>query len=108
MKVELEKHISEVLSALQIVGHFEVYDCRVDVMPEWVNKIPITHEFLVSFGQLSSKEKLSFFLQKEIFKNGDRLYWFDVFRFRLSMRHGGPLTVCFPFWQLDYGNLIFT
>lgn len=81
MKVELEKHISEVLSALQIVGHFEVFDCRVDVMPEWANQIPITHEFLISFDQLSNREKLSAFLQKEIFKNGDRLYWFDGKKF---------------------------
>ena len=44
MKVSIEKHISEILGTLQIYISFEVYDCNVDILPEWTKQIQITHK----------------------------------------------------------------
>lgn len=77
MKVELEKHISDIFSALQITENFEVLDCKNDIMPEWINQISLTHEFLIYCDQLSKKEKLKKFLRKEIFQYANFSYWFE-------------------------------
>ena len=77
MKEELEKHISTIFSALQITESFEVFECESDVLPEWANRVSLTHEFLICCGQLSGKEKLQNFLGKKLYQFENFVYWFD-------------------------------
>lgn len=77
MKSELEKYILEIFSALEITENFEVFDCENDVMPEWTNRMSLTHEFLICCGQLSDKEKLQNFLGKKLYQLENYVYWFD-------------------------------
>lgn len=77
MKVELRKHISEILSSLQIPICFEVYDCNNDILPEWTEQIQLTHEFLVCCEEIVEVKRLQSFLGKPIFKIGNHIYWFD-------------------------------
>lgn len=77
MKVELERYILDVFSTLQITEHFEVFECKNDVMPEWTNRVLLTHEFLICCEQLSNKEKLQKFLGKELYQLENKTYWFE-------------------------------
>lgn len=77
MKVELEKHISEVLSSLQIPLNFEVYDCDNDIMPEWAEHIQLTHEFLICCKRTNEIKRLQSFLGKPIFETVNNTYWFE-------------------------------
>ena len=77
MKAELKKYISEIFSVLEITETFEVLDCVNDVMPEWTNRVLLTHEFLIYCGQLSDKVKLQNFLGKEIYLHENFTYWFE-------------------------------
>lgn len=77
MKIRLEKHVSEIFSTLQITQSFEVFECESDVMPEWTNHIPLTHEFLICCDHFLKSEKLQKFLSKNIYQHGSYTYWFD-------------------------------
>lgn len=77
MIVELKKYISEIFSTLQITEQFEVFDCENDILPEWTNKLSLTHQFLICCEQLSDKEKLRNFLGKELYQLENNVYWFD-------------------------------
>ena len=78
MKELLKKHIANVFSSLQIEDlPYEVYECEVDILPEWTNEISITHEFLVSCRLFPSKDKLQRRLDKKIYQYSDILYWFE-------------------------------
>lgn len=77
MKAELEKHISEILSSLQMSIDFKVYDCNNDILPEWLVQVPLTHEFLVCCERTNGIKKLQSFLGKPIFETVDNIYWFE-------------------------------
>lgn len=77
MKVELEKHISEVLSSLQIPLNFEVYDCNNDIMPKWTEQIQLTHEFLICSKKTAEIKRLQSFIGKAIFEKDNIIYWFE-------------------------------
>ena len=77
MKTKLKKHISDIFSTLQITEHFEVLDCKKDVMPEWTNRVLLTHEFLICCGKLSDRERLQKFLGKELYQLENNIYWFE-------------------------------
>ena len=77
MKVRLEKHVSAIFSTLNLSTHFEVFECEKDVMPEWTSHVLLTHEFLVCCEQPSGKDKLQRFLQKEVYRHKNTMYWFE-------------------------------
>lgn len=77
MKVELEKHISEIFSSLQISVGFEVYDCNNDILPEWAEQVQLTHEFIVCCENIIETKRLQSFLGKPIFEIENYIYWFD-------------------------------
>ncbi len=82
MKVELKKHISEVLSSLQISISFEVFDCNNDILPEWTEKVQLTHEYLVCCGETAEIKRIQSFIGKTIFQIDNHIYWFDGNRTR--------------------------
>lgn len=77
MKAELEKHISEIFSSLQIPVGFEVYDCNNDILPEWTEQVQLTHEFIVCSENIVETKRLQSFLGKPIFEIENHTYWFD-------------------------------
>lgn len=77
MKGTIEKHISEILTILQIDSPFVVYDCNVDILPEWTSQIQLTHEYLIFCEEIIEKEKLKRFIGKDIFTINGNNYWFE-------------------------------
>ena len=77
MKHSLEKHISEILAALQISTPFAVYKCNEDILPEWTIHIPLTHEFLICCDGCSERKKLEKFTGKKINGYNNYSYWFE-------------------------------
>lgn len=77
MKVTIEKHISEILTILQIDSPFVVYDCNVDILPEWTNQIQLTHEYLIFCKEIIENQKLKRFIGKDIFTINGNSYWFE-------------------------------
>ena len=77
MKGTIEKHISEILTILQIDSSFVVYDCKVDVLPDWTSQIQLTHEYLIFCEEIIEKEKLKRFIGKDIFSINGYSYWFE-------------------------------
>ena len=77
MKETIEKHISEILTILQIDSPFVVYDCRVDILPEWTSQIRLTHEYLIFCGEITEIQKLKRFIGKDIFTINGNSYWFE-------------------------------
>ena len=93
MKAELEKHISEILSSLQMSIDFEVYDCNNDILPEWSEQVHLTHEFLVCCERTNGIKKLQSFLGKPIFETFDNVYWFEGDRIaEIELTEKGILT----------------
>ena len=56
---------------------FDVYDCKVDTLPEWTNHIQLTHDFLICSESNLYTVKLQQFLGKRIFQLNEKIYWFD-------------------------------
>jgi len=79
MKDSLRKHIANIFSCICMEEKipFEVFDCRVDALPDWTNQVQITHEFLVCCEQNSHKDNLQRFLSKEVYQRNNHLYWFE-------------------------------
>ncbi len=77
MKKKLEKHVLNILSTLKLEESFEVYDCRIDILPDWIKQIQITHEYLILVKDLANGEKLQKFLRREIYQHENVCYWFD-------------------------------
>jgi hypothetical protein len=77
MKEILERHINNILTTLQIKETVEVYDCTIDVLPEWTKQIQLTHEFLISCNDITEKQKLQAFIGKTIFQFQNYNYWFE-------------------------------
>jgi hypothetical protein len=77
MKVDLEKHILDIFSSLQIPVSFEVYDCKNDILPKWIERVQLTHEYLVCCEKTSKKKRLELFLGKTIFEIENHIYWFE-------------------------------
>ena len=77
MKEVLEKHVLSILSTLKIKESFEIYDCRIGLLPDWVKQIQITHEYLILIKELTDGKILQKFLQREVYKNEYGIYWFD-------------------------------
>ena len=55
MKVDLEKHI----------------------LPKWIERVQLTHEYLVCCEKTSKKKRLELFLGKTIFEIENHIYWFE-------------------------------
>lgn len=78
MKVSLRKYIKTIFATLQIENlPYEVYECRVDTLPEWTNHVSLAYEFLICCKQNQYIDKLKKFLGKEIYQFEDKIYWFD-------------------------------
>lgn len=78
MKELLERHIADIFSSLHVENtHFEVYECGIDVLPEWTDKIQLTHDFLICSELNLYTARLQQFLGKKIFQYRDKIYWFE-------------------------------
>jgi hypothetical protein len=78
MKDSLTRHIGDIMDTLHINDlYFEIYDCRNDELPDWINQVSRSHEFLVCCDQNPHENKLRKFLGKNIMKVGNHLYWFE-------------------------------
>jgi SAM-dependent methyltransferase len=77
MKDLLIKHIKSIKESLNFNFTFEVYDCKVDKLPDWTEQIKITHEYLVCTKDLSDAQKLHRFTKKNIKSCEQYLYWFE-------------------------------
>ncbi len=78
MKKELEKHISDIFSSLRIRMSFDIFDCKVDALPDWTKHIQLTNEFFVCCQyDVTIKQRLHSFTGKIIFDNKNYLYWFE-------------------------------
>jgi SAM-dependent methyltransferase len=78
MKTSLQSHIEAIFSTLQIENlPYEVYECKVDTLPEWTNHVGLAYEFLICCEQNQYIDKLKKFLGKEIYQFEDKVYWFE-------------------------------
>ena len=77
MKIGLIKHIQMVFKALNIESTFNVFDCEIDNLPEWAIGLSHPFKYLVTSSALEKKDKLSFFLSKEIQIYGNMIYWYE-------------------------------
>jgi len=77
MKQDLERHIKDVFNSLGITSPFKVYDCNIDILPEWTKNVKLTNEYFACCQDLSIKKRLQVFIGKTIFENGTNIYWFE-------------------------------
>ena len=77
MKNALIQHIKQIFEALQIKAEYSVYDSANDSLPDWLQDIELTHEFVVCCSDSFEKDKLQEFIHKDIFKVGNHYYWFE-------------------------------
>lgn len=77
MKEALIEHISTIFATLHIDSPFEVFQSKMDILPDWTDQVSITHEYLICCEQNMYKEKLQKFLGKEILQYKCHIYWFD-------------------------------
>lgn len=77
MKNSLIQHIKQIFEALVIQTEYSVYDSNNDVLPDWIQKVELTHEFVICCNANFEKDKLQGFIHKDIFKIGNQFYWFE-------------------------------
>ncbi|MBR5777321.1 MAG: hypothetical protein IKY22_02485 [Bacteroidales bacterium] len=77
MKNSLIQHIRNVFNALKIEEEYFVYDSLNDILPDWLEKEELTHEFVICCNVGFDKERLQQFIHKEIFKIDNHYYWFE-------------------------------
>ena len=90
MKNLLIKHIESIKESLNLNFTFEVYDCKVDKLPDWTKQIKNTHEYLVCSKDLSDAQKLHRFTKKNIKSCEQYLYWFEGEEFILVYTANTP------------------
>ena len=77
MKNSLIQHIRNVFNALKIEEEYFVYDSLNDILPDWLEKEELTHEFVICCNVGFDKERLQQFIHKEIFEIDNHYYWFE-------------------------------
>lgn len=77
MKQDLEKHIQDIFDSLSVNIPFEVFDCKIDDLPEWTSSIQLTHEFLICCKDSSLKQKLHVFTGKNVSEYENNVFWFE-------------------------------
>jgi len=77
MKQDLERHIKDIFNSLGITVPFEVYDCKIDILPDWAKNVELTNEYFACCKDLTIRKRLQVFTGKNIFENGNHIYWFE-------------------------------
>ncbi len=77
MKNALIRHIKYIFEALKINASYFVLDSANDMLPDWLQSVGLTSEFVVYCDATFDKEILQGFIHKDIFKTGDWYYWFE-------------------------------
>lgn len=77
MKNALIQHVKQIFEVLQIYAEYFVYDSAIDVLPNWLQNLPLTHEYVVYCKANFEKDRLQEFIHKDIFKAGNWYYWFE-------------------------------
>lgn len=77
MKEVIIKYVSDILTSLNITTPFEVFECKVDILPEWTKQIQITHEYLICCGEIIEKNRLQSFIGKSILEYNNTVFWYE-------------------------------
>ncbi len=77
MKNSLIQHIKRIFETLEIQTEYSVFDINIDTLPEWMQNIELTHEFIICCNANFEKDKLQEFIHKDIFKANNWYYWFE-------------------------------
>ncbi|SMD46366.1 hypothetical protein SAMN00777080_5051 [Aquiflexum balticum DSM 16537] len=77
MKHDLERHLKYIFNSLDITVTFDVYDCKIDILPDWAKCIELTNEYFACCQDLSIRNRLQVFIGRNIYENGNYIYWFE-------------------------------
>ena len=77
MKRNLIQHIKQILEALKINAEYSVFDSANDMLPDWLQDVELTNEFVVCCDATFEKDYLQGFIHKEIIKKDTHYYWFE-------------------------------
>ena len=77
MKRNLIQHIKQILEALKINAEYSVFDSANDMLPDWLQDVELTNEFVVCCDATFDKDCLQGFIHKEVFKKNNHYYWFE-------------------------------
>ena len=77
MKNVLIQHINQIFGALKIREVFFVYNSADDLLPDWLQSVELTNEFVVCCDATFDKDCLQGFIHKEVFKKNNHYYWFE-------------------------------
>lgn len=77
MKNALIQHIKQIFEALKINAEYSVFDSANDILPDWLQSVELTNEFVVCCDATFDKDCLQGFIHKELFKNNNHYYWFE-------------------------------
>lgn len=77
MKNALIQHIKQIFEALKINAEYSVFDSANDILPDWLQSVELTNEFVVCCNATFDKDCLQGFIHKELFKNNNHYYWFE-------------------------------
>lgn len=77
MKQSLIHHIKQILEALRINAEYSVYDSLNDTLPDWLQGVELTNEFVVCCDATFDKDCLQGFIHKKVLKKNDHYYWFE-------------------------------
>ncbi len=77
MKNALIQHIKQVFEALKINAEYSVFNTANDMLPDWLQDVELTSEFVVCCDATFDKDCLQGFIHKELFKNNNHYYWFE-------------------------------
>lgn len=77
MKKALIQHIKQIIEALRLNVDYSVYNTSNDMLPDWLQGVELTNEFVVCCDATFDKDILQGFIHKELFKKNNHYYWFE-------------------------------
>lgn len=77
MKKALIQHIKQIFEALKINTEYSVFDSTNDILPDCLQGVELTNEFVVCCDATFEKDYLQGFIHKEIIKKDTHYYWFE-------------------------------
>lgn len=77
MKNSLIGHIGMIFQTLHIESGFDVYDCQHDDLPEWMNQLSHSQQYIICSNAVEYTDKLKGFIGKTISQCGEYIYWYD-------------------------------
>ena len=77
MKKKLRVHIDAIFKAIGCNLSFEIFDCKNDVLPDWIGNVEIQSEFMICCENFTDKKQLQSFIGKQLHEYDNLIYWFD-------------------------------